>query len=813
MTGLTITIPDPETMALPIITEYIKLHPRLSDLGWGGYSGFSNTSLQAYWVAPNVSLAQVNETMSPFFDFVKNTTLNPNATTLTIPFDDFPSWLNFTFGTVGGGSQVGVNVELASRLLARDAAEGERAEQTAKRLLGMNGIAINAICGGAVSRINPSSAGLNPNWRKAVGEVYTTGAWADGTPASVIEGIRKQLIQDIHTLDPISPGSATYMNELRYRTQYPSWYDGLDLLSRKALFDILSSALPLANGRPSAAAALPAAPASTLCHRTITTVAVLPPVLVEADANANLALANVNRRQLNAELPTQAECRRNSTANNGMKSVVSVLSAHSNLTIRISLTMAWPAAGRRLCFGLTTVAAVSYFSSYRKPIIYADSEDDASQSVDNQAPRKWDPLANHIWMASDRGGWHGVKVIQYDYATLPNRGDRQTSLGFHAVKMGHGCNWVLSSLTEGLRGWETCVFVFKALIPSAYDLLDILIRRYTTPLGDPDKIYPCTELKHDVPSEEFDNAIRRAFHDVDRAIVDQARDLVFSSPSKSLNAFPLASAISGCTAMLAFYDDGTRTLKIANVGDGRAVLGRQAVREDGTQYLKVEVLSSEHTSTNPSEKARIDEAYSAEDISIVQRHVGRDVTRAFGLAMCKWSQEVQERMHKEYMGDPPLRGLSSGPTSNSETRSPPYITAEPEITTVQVGPDDVLIMANKGLWNSLTNEEAVGLLGKWLMQRNYRLQEPITEPTEENFMTRDMLPVDFSNESEDTTTWYKRWNLPKKFICVDSNAGVHLIRNALGGAHRDFTEGLLMVPYPFCANNREELAVTVIFFE
>jgi len=34
--------------------------------------------------------------------------------------------------------------------------------------------------------------------------------------------------------------------------------------------------------------------------------------------------------------------------------------------------------------------------------------------------------------------------------------------------------------------------------------------------------------------------------------------------------------------MLSFYDDESRILKIANTGDGRAVLGRPGHREDGT---------------------------------------------------------------------------------------------------------------------------------------------------------------------------------------------------------------------------------------
>jgi len=183
--------------------------------------------------------------------------------------------------------------------------------------------------------------------------------------------------------------------------------------------------------------------------------------------------------------------------------------------------------------------------------------------------------------------------------------------------------------------------------------------------------------------------------------------------------------------------------------------------------------------------------------------------------MCKWSQEVQERMHKEYFCEPPFRKLYVRPDQNPATEGNPrpYLIAEPEITTFHVQPDDFLIMANKGLWNSLTSEEAVGLVGVWVRRKNYSLQSPIPEPTDENMIDRETLPVDLPDESEDTTTWYKRWKLPKRFICVDNIASAHLVRNALGGASIAFTEGLLRVPHPFSANNRDELAVSVTFFE
>jgi hypothetical protein len=139
MTGLNITIPKVE-MALPVITEFIKLYPKLSDLGWGGYSGFGNDSLMAFWVAPNMSWAQANETIQPFFDFVKNTTGQPDAMTFSYPFDNFTAWLNVTFGMAGGGlTQVGTNVELSSRLMSYDAASDARAEETAKILLQVPG--------------------------------------------------------------------------------------------------------------------------------------------------------------------------------------------------------------------------------------------------------------------------------------------------------------------------------------------------------------------------------------------------------------------------------------------------------------------------------------------------------------------------------------------------------------------------------------------------------------------------------------------------------------------------------------------------
>jgi pyruvate dehydrogenase phosphatase len=178
--------------------------------------------------------------------------------------------------------------------------------------------------------------------------------------------------------------------------------------------------------------------------------------------------------------------------------------------------------------------------------------------------------------------------------------------------------------------------------------------------------------------------------------------------------------------------------------------------------------------------------------------------------MCKWSLDVQERIHRDYLGESPLINLLPLSTSDPENQQQSYLNAEPDIQTIHVQPDDFLIMASKDVWDSLSNEEVVGLVGIWLERKHYNLRAPISHPSPENFFGHDMLPVKFPEGWEDTTTWYKRMKIQKRFICIDSNVAVHLIRNALGGANQGFTEGVLRLPQPLATNSRcvvESMAV------
>lgn len=140
---LNVTFPTLE-VATGVTTELIKLFPILSDMGWGGYGCLSNTSLLMGFVAPNVSWADTNSTILPFFDYAVNATRDPNAIATTMPCSSFYKLLNPFGGTGSIDMQIGGVVELASRLLSRDIAE-RKPEETARRLLSLDSVYIKYV--------------------------------------------------------------------------------------------------------------------------------------------------------------------------------------------------------------------------------------------------------------------------------------------------------------------------------------------------------------------------------------------------------------------------------------------------------------------------------------------------------------------------------------------------------------------------------------------------------------------------------------------------------------------------------------------
>ena len=122
--SLSVNFTSPD-IAQNVGTELIRLHPTISDLGWGAYHTLSNSSLTISLVATNASLADTNATFLPFVQYVNKTTGGLVQLTTT-PINSFYELYLGAFADTDGAG--GNRVEMASRLLPRSLAETDPAK-------------------------------------------------------------------------------------------------------------------------------------------------------------------------------------------------------------------------------------------------------------------------------------------------------------------------------------------------------------------------------------------------------------------------------------------------------------------------------------------------------------------------------------------------------------------------------------------------------------------------------------------------------------------------------------------------------------
>ena len=196
------------------------------------------------------------------------------------------------------------------------------------------------------------------------------------------------------------------------------------------------------------------------------------------------------------------------------------------------------------------------------------------------------------------------------------------------------------------------------------------------------------------------------------------------------------------------------------------ILGRKGSRK-GKETYKVHVLSQDQNTHSPAEDVRMSTLHLQEKIMDDGHILGWGMSHAFGDAAYKWSREIQERLHEEFLGDRVCKNV----------KTPPYFTAELEITMMQVQPGDFMVFAIDGLWDCLMNEEVVGLVGIWLGGQklssgsgdgSLMSRASSAEKTgNEKVWERDELLV---KVKEDKTVMYRRWRAKKRFIDVDSKS-------------------------------------------
>ena len=394
----------------------------------------------------------------------------------------------------------------------------------------------------------------------------------------------------------------------------------------------------------------------------------------------------------------------------------------------------------------------------------------------------------------------GKGVMRYDICQLPSNSpiedDRAEEIIQVPILQDNNIktttDWLFFGVFDGHGGWTT-----------SSKLRDELINYVINELGTIYKPVQGEENLRYVPnSATIDQAIKNGFLKLDHEIVNKNIEKLLTDGNKAKAAELFMPALSGSCALLSFYDTNSKMLKVAVTGDSRAILG--SFKDN---HWTARQLSIDQTGSNPTEVARIISEHPDEPKVIRNGRVlgSLEPTRAFGDCRYKLPASIQERIYKQFFGKRLPNHLTS----------PPYVTAEPVITTTKINPDnnDFLVMASDGLYEMLTNEEIIGLVVKW-MER-----EKMVKPQKSfwNFFGKvgeNKLP-----EVEDITMDKASKKPIRKstgggsFLLQDNNVSTHLIRNALSnGGSKEQTSMIISIPNPVSRRYRDDLTVTVVFF-
>jgi pyruvate dehydrogenase phosphatase len=161
--------------------------------------------------------------------------------------------------------------------------------------------------------------------------------------------------------------------------------------------------------------------------------------------------------------------------------------------------------------------------------------------------------------------------------------------------------------------------------------------------------------------------------------------------------------------------------------------------------------------------------------------------RAFGDVRFKWtSKELREYTV-------PVYGHGIIP---SHYYTPPYVTAKPEIHYRKLNyKDKFLILATDGLWDLLSPERVIQLIGNHMHgQQSF---DPYQLPSDKDIKLREVF--------EDLTK--RRVSISHQ--PVDHNSATHLIRYALGNDHIQLSNYLRAES---SRSIRDDITITIVYF-
>ncbi|KAL9262837.1 putative protein phosphatase 2C 28 [Drosera capensis] len=185
--------------------------------------------------------------------------------------------------------------------------------------------------------------------------------------------------------------------------------------------------------------------------------------------------------------------------------------------------------------------------------------------------------------------------------------------------------------------------------------------------------------------------------DVIRKAVQATEEGFLSVISKQWPLKPQIAAVGSC-CLLGIVCDGK--LFVANLGDSRAVMGELTRATGGIQAVQ---LSREHNASMESERRALRFIHPDDPNIVILRHnVWRvkgiiQITRSIGDVYLKKPEYNKEPLNAKFR--------------LAETFKRPLLSSEPSISVHELQPEDLfIIFASDGLWEHLSNQEAVDIV-------------------------------------------------------------------------------------------------------
>ncbi|TVU44281.1 hypothetical protein EJB05_03717 [Eragrostis curvula] len=204
-----------------------------------------------------------------------------------------------------------------------------------------------------------------------------------------------------------------------------------------------------------------------------------------------------------------------------------------------------------------------------------------------------------------------------------------------------------------------------------------------------DNLFPNLRDASSGPNGVTEDAIREAFLATEEGFVALVSRLWETQPD--------IATVGTCCLVGIVHN---RTLFVANLGDSRAVLGRKVGR---TGQITAEQLSSEHNANQEAVRNELMAQHPDDPQIVALKHgVWRvkgiiQVSRSIGDVYLKHAQYNTERIKPKFR--------------TSEPFSRPILSANPYIISRDLQPSDCfVIFASDGLWEHLSNQEAVEIV-------------------------------------------------------------------------------------------------------